>query len=113
MRSQAVKIEILGFAGCPHFLPAIECARAALRETGVEAVIREINVENDQAVSKVSFLGSPTIRINGLDVEPAARTSNDFGFGCRTYVVNGRRQGLPPREWIEATIHEATRNEAV
>jgi hypothetical protein len=111
MESQTIKVEILGFAGCPHFLPAVERARSALNKAGVEGVICQINVECGQAVGDLRFLGSPTIRINGLDVEFAARTASEFGFGCRTYLVNGKRQGLPPQEWIETAIREATRNE--
>ena len=100
------KIEVLGFAGCPNFLPATERVRAALRNIGIEAEIEEINIENGEAAKKAAFLGSPTIRVNGLDVEPTARKSNQVGWGCRTYVVNGIRHGVPPQEWIEAAIRQ-------
>lgn len=108
-----MKVEVLGFAGCPNFAPAIQYTRAALRQTGVEAHIGAIHVENAYAAHEASFLGSPTVRINGLDVEPAARTLRDFGLGCRTYVANGKRQGFPPQEWIEVAIREALHNEGV
>ena len=108
-----MKIEVFGFADCPNFGPAVQRVRAVLQQTGTTAVIREINVENDTAAIETGFLGSPTVRINDLDVERAARNSNDFGFGCRTYVVNEKRLGIPPQEWIEAAIREQTRHEDI
>jgi hypothetical protein len=52
------------------------------------------------------FLGSPSIRIDGRDVEPSARLSNQFGMMCRTYTNAGRRAGVPPTEWIRAALRE-------
>lgn len=104
-----MKIEILGFAGCPNLASALERTRAALTASGLQADIHEVNIQSHEAIEK-EFLGSPSIRINGLDVEPAARTASCFGFGCRTYLVSGVRQGAPPRQWIEAAIREAQRS---
>ena len=102
-----MKVEVLGFAGCPHLEPAVEAVRAALRETGVDAGVCEIAVEGERAANEHRFLGSPTVRVNGLDVERGAREAREFGIGCRTYVVNGQRQGLPAPEWIRAALREA------
>ena len=105
-------IEILGFTGCPNVAPAVECVRAALESTGVQADISAVHVKESGAI-EAEFLGSPTVRVNGLDVEAGARTAKQFGFGCRTYVVQGNRQGVPPQEWIEATIREVLRQQHV
>ena len=105
-----MKIEILGLEGCPNVAPAVEHARAALQNLHIRAEISEVNMEAGQSI-QAAFLGSPTIRVNGLDVEVAARMAKEFGFGCRTYVVNGLRQGTPPQEWIEAAICEALRKD--
>jgi hypothetical protein len=104
-----MKIEILGFAGCPNLASALESTRAALAASGLQADIHEVNIQSHQAIQK-QFLGSPSIRINGLDVELAARTATSFGFGCRTYSIGGVRQGAPPKQWIEAAIREAQRS---
>ena len=108
-----MKIEVLGFAGCPNFPSAVQRARAAMQRIGVNADIDAIDIQGDEAAHRAYFLGSPSVRVNGLDVECAARTLVDFGFGCRTYFVNGERQGLPPQTWIEAAIREAIQNENI
>lgn len=106
-------IEVLGFKGCPNFAPAVQRTRAAMRHFGIEADISTIDVRDNEAADQVCFLGSPSVRVNGLDVEREARALVDFGFGCRTYVVNGERQGLPPQAWIETAIREAIQNEGL
>jgi mercuric ion transport protein len=45
--------------------------------------------------------------VNGLDVEPEARTAREYGLMCRTYSVDGRREGLPSREILGQAIREA------
>jgi mercuric ion transport protein len=64
-------------------------------------------VSDESIAQKVGFLGSPSIRVDGLDVEPEARTARDYGMMCRTYTVNGRQDGLPSREMLRQAIREA------
>ena len=64
-----MKIEILIFNGCPNSEPAEKLVRETVDELGVDANIEIVNVvDNDDAVAK-RFLGSPSIRINGNDIE--------------------------------------------
>jgi len=102
-----MKIEILYFEGCPNHRPAAERVQAVLREEGITAEVAEVSVADEAAARLLGFLGSPTIRVNGLDVEPAARASKEFGMMCRTYVHGGKREGLPPTEWIRQALREA------
>ncbi|MCZ6837144.1 MAG: hypothetical protein O7G85_15320 [Planctomycetota bacterium] len=37
-------------------------------------------VRTEADVQKHKFIGSPTVRINGLDVEPTSRLSTAYGF---------------------------------
>ena len=56
---------------------------------------------------ELGFLGSPSIRIDGLDVEPEARGLQTFGFGCRTYSdAEGRQSGLPSISVIRRALTE-------
>ena len=102
-----MKIEILYLAGCPNHPPAVTRVSEVLRQETVSAELVEIEVRDAATAQYLEFLGSPSIRIDGLDVELDARTSRAFGFGCRTYFDDGARAGIPPAAWIRAAIQEA------
>jgi hypothetical protein len=97
-----MKIEVLYFADCPHYPPAIALLRTVLREEGLHAEVSEIEVKNASAAKALKFFGSPTIRINGLDIETASRNVKDTGFACRQYSG-----GLPSEEMIRMALKEA------
>jgi hypothetical protein len=102
-----MKIEVLYFDGCPNHKPALERVQQLLVEEGVSAELLEVNVSDGSIALELGFLGSPSVRVNGLDVEPEARTARDHGMMCRTYAWNGRREGLPSRELLRRAIREA------
>lgn len=102
-----MKIEILYFDGCPNHKPAVERVRDVLKEEGISAQVSEVNVPDDATAQALGFMGSPSIRVNGLDVEPAARSAREYGMMCRTYIVGGRREGLPSGEMIRQALREA------
>ena len=112
VKVHAMKIEILYFDGCPNHKPAVEVLREVLREEGVTAEIVEVNVRDASMARETKFLGSPSIRVNGLDVEPEMRAARDYGMMCRTYAVDGRREGLPSREMLRKAMSEAQSNHA-
>jgi hypothetical protein len=49
-------------------------------DVGLEIHIDRVVVRTDAEVQEHKFLGSPTVRINGLDIEPSARSSTQYGF---------------------------------
>ena len=102
-----MKIEILYFDGCPNHKPAVERVWQLLREEDVSAEVLEVNVCDASIAQRVGFLGSPSVRVNGLDVEPEARAAREYGMMCRTYSVDDRREGLPAREMLRQAIREA------
>jgi hypothetical protein len=65
-------VEVLTFAGCPHGDPALEVATRVVREIGAEAEVRRVDVADAEGAVVERFLGSPTIRVDGRDVEPGA-----------------------------------------
>jgi len=102
-----MKIEVLYFDGCPNRAPAVERLREVLKEEGLTVETIEINVTDQATAQAVEFLGSPTIRIDGLDVEASARSSRTYGMTCRTYLNSGKREGVPSRDVIRSAIKEA------
>ncbi len=103
-----VKVEVLYFKGCPNHEPAVEQVRKALRNEGLAILVNEVEITDPEMAQRVGFLGSPSIRIDGIDVEPGAREIETFGFGCRTYSDDeGRRSGLPPVGLIQQAARES------
>ncbi len=102
-----MRVEVFYFEGCPNHVPAVKRTRELLREEGVSAEIVETEVLDQAKAEEVGFLGSPTIKINGLDVEPAARSSGAYAIACRTYRAGNHSEGLPSNETIRAAIKEA------
>jgi hypothetical protein len=98
-------IEILYFAGCPNHEPAVELARQVVEELGLEATIREVAVETAEEAERHRFLGSPTIRVNGQDIDPSARASDDFALCCRVYADGG----VPPRQMLLDALRDGVR----
>ncbi len=104
-----MKIEILYFSGCPNYAPVVGRVREVLVQEGISADMIEVEVTDTDTAQQVRFLGSPSVRVDGQDVEHSARSARAFGLTCRTYVDNGNRAGVPPSEWIRAAVREGER----
>ena len=102
-----MRIEIFYLAGCPNHAPAVERVNEILKEMGMLAEVADIRVADPATAKSIGFLGSPTVRVNGSDVEPSARNSNQIGFACRMYLGEGRWQGVPPKQMIRDALLES------
>jgi hypothetical protein len=104
-----VRIELLYFDGCPsHELlhPRLE---RLLQEADVLDAIELRRVESPEVAEVERFLGSPTLRVNGQDVEPGADARTDYGLKCRLYRTDDGTSPLPPDAWIKAALDRAQR----
>ena len=95
------KIEFLYFEGCPSYIEALENLKQVLQEEDVDAVLELINVDSFEKTAKVGFYGSPSIRIDGLDMEGQ---TGDFSYSCRIYEINGKSTGLPGKDYIREKL---------
>ncbi len=94
-------VEIMFTERCPHVRAAIEHVREAtqVRALGEEVEVRLVLVESMGKARELRFLGSPTVRVDGRDVERELR-STMFGLHGRGYFVDGRVERAPPSDWI-------------
>jgi hypothetical protein len=79
-----MQIELLYWAGCPSHPRALSDLRDALVEVGLDpdsVVVREVQTDEDAEADR--FVGSPTIRIHGVDVQPPG--GEPTGLTCRVY----------------------------
>jgi Domain of unknown function (DUF2703) len=104
-----MKIEVLYFEGCPNHAPAMEMVRDALGSLGCQDQIHEVQVRTQEEAEAIRFVGSPSIRINGSDIEPWARTAESCGLTCRTYVNGLHNCRVPSREILRRAIMEGIR----
>jgi hypothetical protein len=78
-------VELLWWEGCPSTERALRELREALRDVGLEGVeVRTRRVDTDEQAHEASFIGSPTILIDGADLVPAA-DDEPIGLSCRVY----------------------------
>jgi hypothetical protein len=96
----AVAIEILYFDDCPNHEKLLEHLPRLLEREGLDAEILLRNVQDAASADGERFLGSPTIRVGGRDVDPGAAHRTDYGLKCRIYQTAHGLSGLPPDEWI-------------
>ena len=81
----------------------MRCCRASgelLEQAGVTSAVELVNVPDDAAAQRERFLGSPTLRVDGCDVEPGADRRTDFGLKCPLYRTPDGFEGTPPDAWV-------------
>lgn len=102
-------IEILYFEGCPNHEATREHVEHVAAELDLEPAVDLVEVPDAGAATELRFLGSPTVRINGRDVEPGADERRDFVLSCRVYRGERGISGQPDEEWIRTALAEAAR----
>jgi hypothetical protein len=98
------RVEILYFDGCPDHEPARALVERVATELQVEPAIELVEVGEPGAAAELRFLGSPTIRVDGRDVEPGAEERDEFVLSCRVYRSEQGLAGQPDEEWIRAAL---------
>jgi len=99
----APMVELLYFEGCPN----VEAVRALVQGVsdaeGITPDLRLVEVTPEDA-ERLRFLGSPSVRVNGHDVEPGADLRETFVAACRVYRTPTGFSGQPSREWVRAAL---------
>jgi hypothetical protein len=99
-----MKVELLWWEGCPSYPETLEDLRRVLRDEGVEADVDLIEVESDEQARSERFPGSPTVRLDGVDVVPPAETE-PFSLTCRVYRLrDGRISATPDPEDLREAV---------
>jgi hypothetical protein len=98
---------VLTTPGCPHRAGAIALAERVCAELDGNAEIRVIEIPDQQAAEQARFLGSPTIRVDGRDVEPDADRGVEYLCSCRLYQGEHSLRGLPEEAWVRQALQAA------
>jgi len=97
-------VELFYFEDCPNYEQLLADLQALLAERGIGTEVELRRVESIEEAERRRFLGSPSVRVDGVDVEPGAGERADFGLKCRIYRTPQGLSGMPPAAWIEAAI---------
>jgi hypothetical protein len=99
-----VRIDFLYWQGCPSHPEARALLEEVLAGRGVNATVEVTEVRSDEEAEQLRFPGSPTIRVDGRDVDPDGAMAPP-ALTCRIYHrPDGRVSPIPSREQLEAAL---------
>ena len=100
-------IELLYTRDCKAWSETLTNLRAALAELKLTDEPRLVPVDTQDQAEFYQFFASPTIHINGIDIDPHARriSRRDLGVG-RPYFYHGQTTPAPPTEMIVEGLRE-------
>jgi hypothetical protein len=107
MSARRPTVELLWWEGCPGWDAALAMVREEMEALGLDPESVDVReVGSDANAEREEFIGSPTIRVDGRDVQPAPNEPS--GLTCRVYRLrDGRISPLPDRADVRQTLEEA------
>lgn len=101
------RIEILYFDGCPNHEATRVLVERVVAELELDAKPALVNVSDAEAAKTMRFLGSPSVRVDGRDVEPGAEERTEYVLACRVYQGEHGFAGQPDERWVREALAEA------
>jgi hypothetical protein len=102
-------VELLYFEGCPNHHATRALIERIAADEGAVSDIQLVEVTSPEQAEALRFLGSPSVRVNGTDVEPGAGERDTFVLACRVYRTEAGLSGQPPEEWVRAAFRRSQR----
>ena len=94
------EVELLWFSDCPNRAAARRMLEEVVAEVAPGTPIRDVDATDSVVAERVRFPGSPTIRVDGRDIDPSYSDPGDYTPRCRLYRTSAGLRGLPERRWI-------------
>jgi hypothetical protein len=105
-----MRIDFLYFEDCPSHGAALERLRQVMAEEGIQGEIEIVRVETEEQAERLAFSGSPTVRVNGMDIDPPSPGTTS-ALTCRAYrLADGRISPLPPVEMMRRALVQQRSN---
>jgi hypothetical protein len=101
-----VRVEVLARDDCPNREMALIVVERVVDETGIPAEIEVVEVADDDAAEEYRVLGSPTVFVDGRDVDPTP-LYDEFSVDDRIYKTPRGPSGWPEAEWIRDALLRA------
>ena len=101
MKTESRQVRVVYFEGCPNHEPIVALLQREATALKIPVAITHVKVESEADARREKLLGSPTVLVDGIDLEPAARERTNYAMSCRVY--NGPN-GLPDRAMVAAAL---------
>jgi hypothetical protein len=100
-------VEVLHVEDCPNYPGTLALVQRVLAELGIDAEVRTTLIIDQAAAEQARFPGSPTVRVDGRDVEPGSEPPSEISVACRLYWLEHRLAGQPTEGWIREALLRA------
>lgn len=104
-----MEIQLLWFQDCANHQGARTLLRQVLKQKSLPIEVEEVEITDAEVAERYRFPGSPTIRVNGSDVDPAFADEGDYSLRCRVYATDSGLTGVPLKTWVEEAVEAARR----
>lgn len=101
-----MKVEVLHVAGCPALPQALSVVLQALAREGVAAEVQKVAVNDHRMANELRFFASPTIRIDGRDLDDTLDASQPPALSCRL-CAGPAVTAVPSLEMVRQAIAQA------
>ncbi len=101
---KVAEIYIMFIEGCPSVSAVAKYIDEVIAEEAVDAEISLVLIETLEDARKLHFTGSPTVRINGKDVEINFQDIKDYGLQSRQYYIEGEKYDYPSKSMIKDAV---------
>jgi hypothetical protein len=104
-----VQVSFLYYEDCPSYDLALERLREVMAEESITGEVEVIKVDTEDQACELRFVGSPTIRVDGQDIDPP----RDFTYAltCRAYrLEDDRISPLPSKDMIRRALRFPVKN---
>jgi hypothetical protein len=103
----ALRVQFLWWEGCPSHPEARQRLQQALAELGIQAHIEDTRLLTDEEAERLHFPGSPTIQVEGQDIDPKG-AEQPSRLACRLYFLeDGKPSPVPSVAMIKRALAKA------
>jgi hypothetical protein len=105
-----MRVSFLYYEECPSHDLALERLREVMAEEGISREVEVFKVETEDQARELRFVGSPTIRVDGQDIDPPI--DSRYILTCRAYrLEDGRISPLPSKDMIRHALRSVSKGQ--
>jgi hypothetical protein len=99
-----MKVQLLFFDDCAFWQTGLEHLKVALQLEGIPPKVELVRIEDDVDAARQEFLGSPSFRVDGLELWPEERGT--YGLTCRLYQTAEGLKACPSVPMLRQRIRD-------